>query len=75
MYVRDKDERERLKHEVENEINKRTSACKLLLREYDKIVMSDHCSVFASKEKMRRLRLTITDMLKDIEATARELGL
>lgn len=51
------------------------SVCELLLKEYDNTITNDYNCILANKEKMKRLRLTITDMLKDIEAKAREFNL
>lgn len=75
MYVRDKDERELLEQKARSELHKRTSACELLLQEYNKTITNENNWVLANKEKMRRLRLTITDMLKDIEAITKEFDL
>ena len=75
MYVRDKNERELLEQKARNELYKRTSVCELLLQEYNKTITNENNWVLANKEKMRRLRLTITDMLKDIEAITKEFDL
>ncbi len=75
MYIRDKLDREKTERKIRKELWKRLSVCELLLKEYDNTISIDGNYIFANKEKMKRLRLTITDILKDIEAKAREFNL
>lgn len=75
MYVPNKDNREKTEQKVRKELWKRLSVCELLLKEYDNTISIDENYILANKEKMKRLRLTITDILKDIETKAREFDL
>ena len=75
MYTSDKSNRDRIEQKIKKEIWERVSFCNYLLKEYDNTISNDYNYIFANKEKMKRLRLTITDILKDIEAKAREFYL
>lgn len=75
MYIWDDANREKTEEKIRKEIWERVQFCNFLLREYDNTVTSDYGYILANKEKMKRLRLTITDILKDIEAKAREFNL
>ena len=75
MYVPDKLNREKTEQKIKKEIFERVSFCNYLLKEYDNTISNDYNYIFANKEKMKRLRLTITDILKDIETKAREFDL
>ena len=75
MYTSDKSNRDRIEQKIKKEIWERVSFCNYLLKEYDNTISNNYNYIFANKEKMKRLRLTITDILKDIEAKAREFYL
>lgn len=75
MYVPDELNREKVEEKIRKEIWKRVQFCDFLLREYDNTISNDYKYILANKEKMKRLRLTITDILKDIETKAREFDL
>ena len=75
MYVWDDANREKAEEKIRKEIWKRVQFCDFLLKEYDNTISNDFGYILANKEKMKRLRLTITDILKDIEAKAREFNL
>ena len=75
MYIWDDANREKTEEKIRKEIWERVQFCNFLLREYDNTITSDYGYILTNKEKMKRLRLTITDILKDIETKAREFNL
>lgn len=75
MFVWDDANRDKTEEKIRKEIWKRVQFCNFLLKEYDNTISNDFGNILANKEKMKRLRLTITDILKDIEKKAREFNL
>ncbi len=75
MFVWDDTDREKTEEKIRKEIWKRVQFCNFLLREYDNTISNEYNYILANKEKMKRLRLTITDILKDIEVKAKEFNL
>ena len=66
---------EYFKDKVENEINNKVNACKSLLDLYKNVPTYGGLYADLNKEKMKRLRLSISELLMEIEKFSKELNL
>lgn len=75
-YFRSHEELENFRDKVESEINNKVNACKSLLDLYKNVPTYDdgfHASL--NREKMKRIRLSISELLMEIEKFSKELKL
>lgn len=74
-YFRSYEELENFRDKVESEIDNKVNACKSLLDLYRSVPTYGGSHVGLNKEKMKRIRLSISELLMENEKFSKELNL